>query len=298
VTVGRRGRQRLVIPFIVPALAVYSVFFVFPAGRAFWVSLHKWSGFGATMVYVGLGNYREMLSDGLFWQAFRRTLQISLGGGIGIFGFALFFSAILQRKIRGRKFFRALVFFPIVVPGIGLGLIWQFIYNNSWGPLSAVLELIGLSGLDRTWLGPTNIITSLTVAVVWTFTGYYLVLLMAGIDKIPQTFFEAAVMDGSSHWAMFFKITLPMIWDVMRVALLLWAIGSLKIFDLIAATLFPAPTTSAYTITIYIWAQAIGIYTPVFRLGYATALGVVLLVMVVVAVSILRLVTRSEQIEY
>ncbi len=186
----------------------------------------------------------------------------------------------------------------IVVPGIGLGLIWQFIYNNSWGPLSGFLKLVGLSSLDRTWLGPQLIIPCLTVAIVWTYVGYYLVILLAGIDKIPPTFFEAAVLDGASEWKKFTSITLPMIWDVMVVALLLWTIGSLKIFDLIAATIFPAPSTSAYTITIYIWSQAIGVYTPVFRLGYATALGVVLLAMVLVSVAVVRFLTRSEAIEY
>ena len=295
---GRRGRQRRGVPFIMPALVLYSVFFVYPAIRALWVSLHDWSGFGGNMVYIGMGNYREMLKDTIFRGALKRTLIISLGGGVGIFALALFFSAVLQRNLRGKKFFRTLIFFPMVVPGVGLGLIWQFMYNNSWGPLSSLLQLVGLGVLDRTWLGPDYIIQSLTVAVVWTYVGYYMVMLMAGIDKIPLTYYEAAFLDGASEWKMFFSITLPMIWDVLVVALVLWTIGSLKIFDLIAATTFPAPQPSTYTLTIYIWAEAVGVYTPVFRLGYATALGVVLLLMVVVAVGIVRFVTRREAIEY
>lgn len=295
---GRRGRQRLVVPFILPAFILYSVFFVYPAIRAFWVSLHDWSGFGGNMVYIGLGNYSEMLKDTVFKESLMRTLTISLGGGIGIFALALFFAAILQRDLRGKKFFRTLIFFPMIVPGVGLGLIWQFMYNNSWGPLSALLKLVSLESLDRTWLGPDYIIKSLTVAVIWTYVGYYMVMLKAGIDKIPPPYYEAATLDGASEWKMFFTITLPMIWDVLVVALILWTIGSLKIFDLIAATTFPAPATSTYTLTIYIWAEAVGVYMPVFRLGYATALGVVLLLMVVVAVGIVRFATRREAIEY
>ena len=195
---GRSGRRRLVLPFVLPALVLYTVFFVYPALQAFWVSLHRWSGFGNTKVFIGLGNYIEMINDRLFWSSFEKTLIISIGGGIFIFALALFFSAILQRNIRGRKFFRALIFFPMVVPGVGLGLIWQFIYNNSWGPLSGILKLVGLESLDRTWLGPNWIIPSLTVAIVWTYVGYYLVMLLAGIDKIPPTFFEAAILDGAS----------------------------------------------------------------------------------------------------
>ena len=295
---GRRGRQKLVVPFILPALIVYTLIFVYPAFRAFWVSLHDWSGFGNTMVYIGLGNYKEMLKDGLFWAAMKKTFIISFGGGIGIFALALFFSAILQRNIRGKKFFRALVFFPMVVPGIGLGLIWQFVYNKDWGPLSGFLELVGLEALNWTWLGPKYIIQSLTVAIIWTYVGYYMVILLAGIDKIPPTYFEAAIIDGASQWKMFFTITLPMIWDVVVVAIVLWMIGSLKIFDLIAATIFPAPNQSAYTMTIYIWTQAVGLYTPVYRLGYATALGVILLLLVVVVVGVIRFLMQREVIEY
>jgi ABC-type sugar transport system permease subunit len=287
-----------VIPFVLPALILYSLFFVFPAARAFWVSMHDWTGFGSNMVYIGLGNYKEMLKDSIFWDSLKRTLIISLGGGIGIFLLAFFFAAVLQRPLRGKKFFRSLIFFPMVVPGIGLGLIWQFLYNNQWGPITGLLELLGLEALDRAWLAPDYIIQALTVAIIWTFVGYYMVLLMAGIDKIPITYYEAAIIDGASEWKMFFAITIPMIWDVLVVALVLWMIGSLKIFDIIVATTFPAPPTSTFTLTIYIWAQAVGTYTPVFRLGYATALGVILLFLVIIAVGIIRVLTRREAVEY
>lgn len=295
---GRRGRGRMVVPFILPALLVYTLVFVFPAVRALWVSLHDWTGYGTNMVFVGLGNYKEMLMDHVFRDALYRTLIISIGGGLGIFALALFFASVLQRNLRGKKLFRALIFFPMVVPGVGLGLIWQFMYNNSWGPLSSFLNAVGLGALDRVWLGPDHIIQSLTLAIIWSYVGYYMVILLAGIDKIPVTYYEAAYLDGASEWKMFFMITIPMIWDVLVVALVLWTIGSLKIFDLIAATTFPAPATHTYTLTIYIWSMAVGVYTPVFRLGYATALGVALLVMVIVAVALVRILTRREAIEY
>lgn len=295
---GRRGRQKLVIPFLLPALILYTVFFVYPAIQAIWVSLHDWTGFGSNMKFIGLGNYAEMLRDTIFWEAFARTLLISIVGGIGIFGLALFFASVLQRNIRGKKLFRALIFFPIVLPGVALGLIWQFVYNNDWGPLSGFLNLIGLQAFDQVWLGPNLIISSLTVAIIWTYVGYYMVILLAGIDKIPISYYEAAVIDGASEWRSFISITIPMIWDVLVVALILWTIGSLKIFDLIAATTFPAPPVSTYTLTIYIWAEAVGTYTPVFRLGYATALGVILMLTVVAAFGLIRFLTRREAIEY
>ncbi len=295
---GRSGRRKMVIPFILPALVFYTAFFVYPAIQAFWVSLHNWSGFGKQMIFIGLGNYQEMLKDNVFWASLYRTLIISLGGGVLIFVLALFISAIMSRGLKGKKFFRALIFFPQVIPGIGLGLIWQFLYNNSWGPISGLLKVTHLEALDQTWLSPGLIIQSLTVAIVWSYVGYYIVLLMAGIDKIPPTFYEAARLDGASEWKMFILITLPMIWDVLVIALVLWMIGSLKIFDIIIATTFPLPPIATYTLTIYTWVMAVGGYTPVYRLGYATALGVVLLFLVTITVGIIRLITRREAIEY
>jgi ABC-type sugar transport system permease subunit len=136
----------------------------------------------------------------------------------------------------------------------------------------------------------------LTVAAIWSYMGYYMVMLMAGMDKIPVTYFEAAKLDGASEWRMFFTITLPMIWDVLVAAIVLWMIGALKIFDLIIAT--NLLTSTAYTLTVYISVQAIGFYEPIFRLGYATALGVVLLLLIIAVVATIRLVTRREAIEY
>jgi ABC-type sugar transport system permease subunit len=295
---GRPGQRSVVLPFILPALLIYTFLFIYPAIQALWVSLHDWSGFGKNMVYIGIGNYEEMSKDPIFWGALGRTVLIVIAGGVGIFVLAMFFAAAFQANIRGKRFFRSLIFFPVVVPGIGVGLIWQFVYNTDWGPLSNFLKLVGLGALDRVWLGPDTIISALIVAIVWTYVGYYMVILSAGVDKIPTTYFEAAKIDGASQWQQFMFVTLPMIRDVVVVALILWTIGALKIFDVIVATTFPAPQPATYTLTIYIWQQAIGGYTPAFRLGYGTAMGVILLILVLIAYGIIRIFTRSEAIEY
>src|SRR5215217_2987130 len=104
---GRQGQKRMIIPFILPAFLIYTVLFIIPAIQALWVSLHDWSGFGKNMIYIGLRNYQEMAGDPIFWGALGRTLLIAVVGGILIFVLALFFSAVFQRKIRGKRFFRA-----------------------------------------------------------------------------------------------------------------------------------------------------------------------------------------------
>lgn len=296
--VGRPGRNKVVLPFLLPALLVYSVVFVYPALQALWISLHEWNGFQENMVYIGLGNFTRMLGDATFWTALQNTLTITVVGGIAIFLLVFFFSASLQRRIPGKKFFRAVIFFPVILPGVGVGLIWQFIFNNDWGPLSLGLNATGLGSLDRTWLSPENIVSSLTVAIVWTYVGYYLIIVVAGIEKIPPTFFEAARMDGASEWRIFRSVTIPMVWDVLMVAVTLWVISALKIFDLIIATTYPSPPRGSFTLTVFVWERAVGMYTPVFQLGYATALGVVLLILVIIAVAVIRAVSRRDALEY
>ncbi|MDB5271598.1 MAG: transporter permease [Hymenobacter sp.] len=295
---GRPGRNKVVLPFLLPALLVYTVVFVYPAVQALWISLHEWNGFQENMVYIGLGNYERMLGDATVWSSLQNTLLITVVGGAAIFLLVFFFSASLQRRIPGKKFFRALLFFPVILPGVGVGLIWQFIFNNNWGPLSLGLNAAGLGFLDRTWLSPENIVSSLTVAIVWTYVGYYLIIVLAGIEKIPSTFFEAARMDGASEWRIFRSVTIPMVWDVLMVAITLWVISALKIFDLIIATTYPSPPRGSFTLTVFVWERAVGMYTPVFQLGYATALGVVLLILVIVGVAVIRAVSRRDVLEY
>src|SRR5690349_10156661 len=105
---GRPGQRRIILPFILPALIIYTALFIYPAVQALWVSLQDWSGFGRDMVYIGMGNYQELSRDPLFWGALGRTLSIAIVGGIGVFALATLFSAAFQLDIRGKRFFRSL----------------------------------------------------------------------------------------------------------------------------------------------------------------------------------------------
>jgi ABC-type sugar transport system permease subunit len=288
----------MIIGFLAPALFVYSLFFVYPAIRAVFASLFDWTGFGSKMRFIGLDNYREIATDAVFWQALGRTLFISVVGGIVMFSLALFFGGILLRPLRGKRFFRAILFFPVVLPGIAIGVMWQFLYNYDWGPVSSVIRGLGLTELDRPWLAPDTIIAALTVAIVWTYAGYYLVLMLAAIDRVPRDLLEAARIDGAGEWTIYRRVVLPLVRDVLLVALILWVIGSLKIFDVIAAVTLPNPPVGTYTLSIYIWAESIAGKPPIFRLGYGTAIGVVLLILVVSGVAISRLIGSRDSVEY
>lgn len=294
----RLGNRILIVTFLLPAIALYSVFFMFPVVRALVVSLFVWNGWTADMTFVGLENFANMTQDSLFWEAIGRTLIISVGGGLLLFGLVLFLGGVLLRPLRFKRAFRAVLFFPVVLPGIAVGIIWAFVYNYDWGPVSGAAGAVGLEALRGPWLAPDRIIPALTVAVVWTYAGYYLLLVLAGIDRVPRDLLEAARLDGAGEWTTYRRVVLPVVGDVLDIALILWIVGSLRIFDVIAAITLPMPSPTTYTLSIYVWAQTVGGDPPAFRLGYGTALGVVLLALAMTGAAVSRLRGPRQRIEF
>lgn len=291
--------NRLIVLFLLPASALYFFFFLFPTLWAFVYSLFDWRGFGTDMEFIGLKNYSELLKDRIFWSSMQNTVIILVGGGIVVFGIALVMTMMLSSGIRGKKLFRAIIFLPNVIAVIALTTLWGYIYTPKFGLLGAFFDVIGLDHLaSYPWLGPDTIFMAMTVAIVWIEVGFFLVLLMAGVDKIPQDYYEAAKLDGASMLQMFWQITIPLLWDVLTVGIVLWSIYAVKIFEFPFSFTGLEPNVDSYTVAVYLYIQGFGQRQPIYRLGYATAIGVMLLLVVVIIVLILRRITRREVIEY
>jgi ABC-type sugar transport system permease subunit len=298
--VGRKGKGRMVVTFLLPAVVMYAVFFVYPAIKALYVSLHNWSGFTKDMEFVGLANFKELFTTDVFWIALGNNVIILFGGGALIFIFALLFAAILSNKrIHGRKFFRGLFFFPNLISAVAVAVLWSFIYNERFGMINSLLRAIGLDSLTRTWLGTRPLaMGSIIVVMLWMYMGYYMVLLLSGIDKIPDSYYDAARVEGASGGQIFFQITLPLIWDVLIIALNLWAIGALKSFELIWAMTQGGPGNATQVISTYMYGMAFGERYAVFRMGYGTAIAVVLLILVMIGSALIRKLGVREAVEF
>ncbi|MFC5653305.1 carbohydrate ABC transporter permease [Paenibacillus solisilvae] len=293
------GRSKMIIPFVAPALLVYVVFFVFPAIQALWVSFHEWSGFVPKMKFVGLSNFKELLKDDMFLMSLKNTLTITFIGGFFVVGLALLFAGMLNRtNLKGSKVIRSIIFYPNVVPAVGLGVLWVFMYNNDFGLINGILKLFGLSSFAHVWLDTTWAFTSVLVAMIWAYVGFYLVILQAGINKIPNTLYEAAEVEGAGYWTVFRTITIPLIWDSLMVVVVLWLINSVKAFDLIYAMTEGGPSGTTQTVSIYLYDMAFGKRVAIFRMGYGTAMAVFLLILVIIGTSIIRMVSRREKIEF
>lgn len=291
-----RQKYRLIVPFLLPALLLYTVLVVYPALQSMYVSLHVWRGLSANMRFVGLQNFEKMLGDEIFWKALGHNLLYLVTLPFAIIGLALFFAFLITQGVRGASFFRITFFFPQVISLVAVGVLWSFIYHPTIGILNALLRLAGLGGLTRAWLGdPGFVLPAVGGVVVWHAVGFYMVLLIAAMQQIPNEFYEAGRLDGASPGQLFWNITLPLLWDTTQVAFVFLAIGALDMFAITQTMLIEGgPNRAGEVLATYLFRTAFVHST----FGYATAIAVTLFAIKFVFSALTLVLTRRERVEY
>ncbi|QAY62088.1 ABC transporter permease subunit [Xylanimonas allomyrinae] len=225
-----RKQRQLTIPFVVGALALYTALFILPSAYSVYASLTDWNGIDPPR-WVGLRNYAMLAEDPVFRQAVVNTAWITLG--VGSVLFVLSFVVILvMRELRFVRFVRGALFLPHLVSTIVLAIFWAALFRYD-GLLNSLLGALHVGPV--TWMGPDSAFWLVLLGLVWIHLGYYVTILMAGVDAIPRHFYEAAFLDGAGPWQRFRHVTLPLAWDVVGVAAILWTISSVKIFEFILA---------------------------------------------------------------
>lgn len=262
--------------YLLPAFLVYAAFLLYPLIRAAQFSLYDWPGFGPS-TFVGLGNYVDLLSDRRFLAAISHALILIIFYSILPLVVGLILAAILRRgKVRGLGFFRVVIFIPQVIALVVVAVAWYQIYAPN-GFLNRALSAIGLDDLTRGWLGDPNFaLPAVGMVGFWLQTGLVMLLLLAGMGRIPNDLYEAARLDGAGPVSEFFAITLPSVKAEITTALVLTIIAALKTFDLVYVTTGGGPGT-ATTVPSY------EVYNRAFNLkevGSASAVAVVLTVLV------------------
>ena len=272
--------------YLLPAFLVYGAFMLFPLIRAAQFSLYDWPGFGPS-TFVGLGNYVDLLGDERFLAAIQHALILIIFYSLLPLIVGLVLAAILRRgQVRGLGFFRVAIFMPQVIALVVVAVAWHQIYSPR-GILNDGLTAIGLGHLARGWLGdPTLALPAVGMIGFWLQTGLVMLLLLAGMGRIPGDLFEAARLDGAGPVSEFFAITLPSVRGEITTALVLTIIAALKTFDLVYVTTSGGPGT-ATTVPSY------EVYNRAFNLkmvGSASAVAIVLTILVfVINVAISRI---------
>lgn len=273
-------RSRRILPrfrpayaFVLPALLVYLTFFVYPFVLSIQYSFTRWDGAQATKEFVGLGNYRTLLSDGLLWESLFHNLVWIVLGTIAPVAIGLLLGVMLWSGVRGRTLFRTLYFLPFILPEVVIAIIWNWIYHPLWGPLNQVLDVLGLGFLSRAWLGdPSTALIALIGAAVWSYFGFAFVIIMAGLQDVSQDLIEAAKIDGASAWQRFRHVLVPELRHVLTVVTTITLIGGFKVFDIIFVTTGGGPGTATHVIATYTYRAAF----QEGRVGYGAALSLVM----------------------
>jgi len=298
--IAPRWRRRWFLPlFVVPALIPYLVLYIYPVIRAFYVSLFEWSGFDKDMRFIGLANYQRLLRDTIFLEALRHNLTAVFGGGAVMIGFALFFAVATTGKMKGAGFFRAVITGPYLLSGVAVAIFWKFVLDPQFGLLNGILKAVGLDVLARPWLGIKALaFPAILAGVIWWWVGLYMLILAAGIRRIPDDLYEAANVDGATEWQMVTRITIPLIWDVIAVCAVLWIIDALRLFDIVWVMTKGGPANSTHVLGTYLYSVGFGERAGLYQLGRGTAIGVVLFALVFASSAVYLRLTRREAIEY
>lgn len=294
-------KYRVIIPFLAPALLIYGVFVLFPYVNAFYLALTSWSGTSAERPFVGLANFRDLLTDGRFLDALRTNAQFVVVLPLFTLSIALLYASLFTqggRGIFGSGFYRVVFFFPQVMSAVIIGILFQYVYNPRYGILNAGLEGVGLENLTRTWLGNAGtIFWAIAAVVIWSSVGFYMVIFMSGMQAIPTSFYEAATIDGANRWRQFVDITMPLMWETIRTALIYITIVALDMFVIIQVMTGGSQTAAARsveTVAVYMYIEAFNKN----RWGSAAAIGVILLILTLIFSVVLMRVTKRETYEY
>ncbi|RKN65134.1 carbohydrate ABC transporter permease [Paenibacillus ginsengarvi] len=272
-TTANRTR-RFIIVGLLPALALYFIFVIVPIFWSAFYGFFDWKGIGA-MKFVGFDNYLETVKDPVFWRAFKNNLIIVAASIFGQVPIALVLSLVLWKTSFFHRFVRSAVFMPMVLASVVIGIIWGYIYNPQIGILNYILEQAGLSSWIRDWLGDPKVnMYSVSVPIIWANIGPYLILFVAAIQNISSEVEDAAKIDGAVGFRRLYMIIVPMIWDTIKVAIVLCISGSMKAFDLIYVMTGGGPAQSTELMATYMYNNTFNI----FRYGYGSAVSTTIMI--------------------
>jgi len=298
-----RQKWKLIIPFIVPGLVLYSVFVMYPSLRGIYVSFFKWTGLTMNMKFVGFANFAKLWRELTDPQDFY-LVRLYLSHNVFLFVVSLFtifaalvVAALINNKPRGHQAFRVTYFFPNVLSTVAIAVLWSMILNPSFGLLNNVLRFIGLEALALPWLSmqmdaPIFKLGLYSVGFIslWASLGWFMILFLASIQNIPIELIEAAHIDGANKVRVFWSITVPLIWETVRTVSVFAVIGALNGFALNYVLFERTANKHADLILTYYYYQAFTNY----NWGYAAAIVVgIFLVSLAATIATYRFIGRE-----
>ena len=294
-----RARERLVwLGFLVPALAVYTLFLIYPVVQSGVLSFTSWAGPGRPATVVWFDNYAELLADPDFWRAMGNTFLLLAVSIVVQLPIGLGLALIVATATRGRRLWRAIYFIPTLMSTVAIAILWRLIYSPDFGVVNGVLRAVGLGDLAQGWLGQSSTaLAAVLVTNIWQWAPFYMVIYLAALAGINGEVYEAAALDGATPWQRFWYVTMPLLKPVILTTSILALAGSIKAFDIVYIMTGGGPSNSTELLATYMFQQGFTDY----RLGYASTIAVVMFLITFVLTVIVLLHSnfraRAEQLK-
>jgi multiple sugar transport system permease protein len=260
-------------------------------GYSFWLSFHEWMlrSFIKGVPWVGLSNYFSLFSNPDFITSLRITFTFVISAITIEFTLGMGLALLLNHDLRGKGMIRSMILLPMMCTNVVIGLTWRLLFNYQFGVINYFISQIGFSPVE--WLSNTQMaMISVIIVDVWNTTSFVALMLLAGLQSMPEEPFEAARIDGASAWQTFIYLTLPLLRPIILVALLWRLIDTFRIFDVVYLLTAGGPARATETVSIYIYNYGF----KSFNLGYASAASyAMILIMLVIAGFLARMIGRS-----
>lgn len=252
--------------------------------------MFEWDGF-SNPIFIGLANYSRLVQDEIFLSGIGRVLIWAVLAILFKVGAALVLANILRKPIKGSKFFTGAFFMPVIISSAALGLMFTLMYDVDIGTVNWILKLIGLDSLARPWLGdPDTAFYAVLSAPIFHMIGYFMIILLAAMKNIPEELYESAVIDGANAWTIFSRITIPLVWPILQICIILAINGAMKGFDYIFIMTKGGPGTSTEVPATHMYKM---IFTS-FQYGYGTSIAFSIFLFTITVVLVFKKLTSFK----
>lgn len=291
-SLARNKRWLEALLFLSPTLVIFSVFILFPVLFSFYLSFHKWNMFSQGRAFVGLDNYARIIQDAEFWMVLKNTLVYTFCTVPLNMILALVVANFLNKKVIGKRFLRTAFFTPVIISSVAAAVIWRWIYEPNFGLLNYFLSWFGIPSVN--WLNdPSAAMFALIIMGVWKTFGVNMVLFSAGLQGIPEHYYEAAEIDGAGRWSKFWNITVPLLSPTTFFILIMSIIGSFQVFDIVYVLTSGGPLGTTKVLVFYLYENAFKF----FEMGYASAVAYLLFALIFV-LTLLQIKFMKDRVHY
>jgi multiple sugar transport system permease protein len=280
--------------FLAPTMILFGVFTVLAVIYAFYLSFHEWNILEPAKPFVGLDNYSRLLGDERFGGAIVNTLYFTAASVPLTMGLGLLIALLLNNQIRARGFFRTLFYLPVVTPLVIAAIIWKWVYNGDFGLLNYYLIQLGIIDEPLLWLADPNLaMPAVIITSVWKSVGFSMVVYLAGLQSIPEDFYDAAKVDGAVGWQRLKDITIPLLSSTTLFLAVVSVLGAFQVFTEIFIMTNGGPLGRTTTIVYHIYQTAFKF----FDMGYASAMAFGMFAMMF-AFTLVQLRVMRGEVEY